>query len=76
MYFVWGFYGENMVNQLPDWLIWRLYEDCMETVWRLYGESVESDTFVGILALNKSEDCSRCFNVENMVNQITKQSLC
>ena len=48
MYFVWGFYGENMVNQLPDWLVWRLYGDCMEIVWRfmkivwrLYRDSIE-----------------------------------
>ena len=35
---VWGFHGENMVN-----LITRI------VVWRLYGDSVESDTFMEIL---------------------------
>ena len=30
-----GFYGENMENKLPIW-----------SVWRLYGENVESDIFV------------------------------
>ena len=48
----------------------------METVWRLYGDSVESDTFLWRFCGKISLEIVWGFHVENIVNQITRQSLC
>ena len=41
----------------------------MEIVWRMYGYSIESDTFYGKISL----EIVWGFHGENMVNQIARQ---
>ena len=46
----------------------------MEIVWRLYGDSVETDTFYGDFMVKLLWRLSEVFHGENMVSQITRQS--
>ena len=52
-----------MVNPLAEWL-----------VRRLYGDSVEWDTFYGDFTVKLVWRLSKVFMENNMVNQITRQS--
>ena len=59
---VWGFHGENMVNQIAR-----------TVVWRLYGDSVESDIFLWRFYGNVSLEIVWGFHGQNMLNRITRQ---